>query len=61
MALWLLPEPLVLASRSQVRRAMLEAAGIPIEAVTADIDERAVESRSGPLDATQAALLLARE
>ncbi len=61
MALWLLPEPLVLASRSQVRRAMLEAAGIPIEAVTADIDERAVESRSGPLDATKAALLLARE
>lgn len=61
MALWLPPKPLVLASRSQARRAMLEAAGIPVEAVTAPIDERAVESRAGPIGPAEAALLLARE
>jgi septum formation protein len=43
--LWLRPEPLVLASRSRVRGAMLAAAAIPFEAVPADIDERAVEDR----------------
>ena len=44
-ALWLVEQPLVLASRSAVRRAMLEAAGIPLEIAPADIDERAVERR----------------
>ena len=33
MPLWLAEEPLVLASRSKVRQTLLEAAGIPIEAV----------------------------
>ena len=42
MALWLAAEPLVLASRSNVRRAVLQAAAIPVEVVPADIDERTV-------------------
>jgi septum formation protein len=58
--LWLAAHPLVLASRSRVRRALLEAAGIPIELIAPDLDERAVEARAGPLSATEAALLLAR-
>jgi septum formation protein len=43
MALWLAAHPLVLASRSAARRALLEEAGIPIELAPADIDERALE------------------
>lgn len=35
---------LVLASRSASRRAMLDAAGVPHEAVPADLDERALEA-----------------
>jgi septum formation protein len=53
MSLWLLPEPLVLASKSPARRAVLEAAGIPIEVRPADIDERAIEggmASTGPGD-----------
>ena len=60
-SLWLVAEPLVLASKSAVRRAMLEAAGIPLEIAPADIDERAVEARVGAGTAADAASLLARE
>ena len=60
MALWLAPEPLILASQSKVRRALLEAAGIPVEARPAHLDERAIEQgvTGGPGDV---ALALARE
>jgi septum formation protein len=61
MSLWLAAHPLVLASKSAARRAVLEAAGIPIEIEPADIDERAVEARAGAVDADMAASLLARE
>ncbi len=61
MPLWLAPRPLVLASKSAARRALLEAAGIPIEIVPASIDERAVERDAGLKDAGMAAALLARE
>ena len=37
------PPALILASKSSSRKAMLEAAGVPFEAMPADIDERAVE------------------
>jgi len=59
MPLWLAPTPLVLASQSKVRRALIEAAGIPVEARPADLDERAIEQgvRGGPGDV---ALELAR-
>ena len=54
------PQPLVLASQSKVRRALLEAAGIPVEARPAHLDERAIEERvqGGP---GEVALTLARE
>jgi septum formation protein len=60
MSLWLAAEPLVLASQSKVRRALLEAAGIPVEARPAHLDERAIEQQvtGGPGDV---ALTLARE
>src|SRR3954469_2097470 len=61
MTLWLARDPLILASRSAARRAMLDGAGIPLELVAADIDERAIETRSGALTPGEAATLLARE
>jgi len=42
--LWLAADPLVLASRSRVRRTLLEGAGIPIDVKPADIDERGLEA-----------------
>jgi len=61
MPLWLAATALVLASRSLVRRMLLEAAGVPIEICPADIDERGVEA-GAPLQAPVAiAALLARE
>jgi septum formation protein len=42
---WLLDAPLVLASGSRFRRALLDAAEIPAETRPAQIDERAVEER----------------
>jgi septum formation protein len=61
MTLWLSPQPLVLASKSAVRRALLEAADVPVEVAAADIDERAVEARSPAADPGEVAALLARE
>ncbi|TMI98787.1 MAG: septum formation inhibitor Maf [Alphaproteobacteria bacterium] len=60
MGLWLAAEPLILASQSKVRRALLEAAGIPVAARPAHLDERAIERQvtGGP---GEVALTLARE
>jgi len=44
MPLWLASTPLVLASRSAGRRALLEAAGVPVEVRPANIDERSMVS-----------------
>ncbi len=44
MALWLAEEPLVLASRSKARQALLAAAGIPVDMRPADLDERGLEA-----------------
>jgi len=60
MALWRARDPLVLASRSAPRRAMLEAAGIPVEVRIADLDERAVEAAAAPDGAAAVAAVLAR-
>lgn len=60
MALWLAADKLILASQSEVRRDMLVAAGIPVETVPAEIDERAVEREHGELAPDEVALLLAR-
>jgi septum formation protein len=61
MPLWRAREPLVLASKSAVRRSVLEAAGVPVEVAVADIDERGIETRSGLADPGEVAKLLARE
>jgi septum formation protein len=61
MNLWR-AEPLILASKSSVRRTLLEAAGIQVEIEPARIDERAVEtSKAASAGAQAVALLLARE
>jgi nucleoside triphosphate pyrophosphatase len=59
--MWLAPAPLVLASRSVARRALLEAAGVPIELCPADLDERALEAAAAAADPTAIAAMLARE
>lgn len=61
MALWLAEGPLVLASKSEVRRSVLEAAGLPVEIVPADIDERGIEKNAAASDPKAVAMLLARE
>ncbi len=53
--------PLVLASKSKVRRMLLDAAGIPVEVEPADIDERAAETPHAGALPEKIALLLARE
>ena len=60
MPLWLASQPLVLASKSDVRGKMLAAAGLRFEIRPAQIDERAVEAEAGVSDAAAAARLLAR-
>jgi septum formation protein len=55
---WLASDPLMLASGSAVRRAMLEAAGVPVEVHPADLDERGLErSIAAPTPAVTAAAL----
>jgi septum formation protein len=61
MGLWLAPSPLVLASSSTVRRALMEAAGVPVEVRPATIDERAIEAAAPDKDPVAVAALLARE
>jgi septum formation protein len=61
MGLWIAPARLVLASRSESRHAILQAAGIPHEVAPADIDERLIEQRAGTCDVALVAELLARE
>ncbi|HTT47985.1 MAG TPA: Maf family protein [Pseudolabrys sp.] len=60
MPLWLSPQPLVLASKSDVRGKMLAAVGLRFEIRPAQLDERAVEAEAGTADAAAAARLLAR-
>ncbi len=61
MPLWLASDPLVLASKSEVRRTVLAAAGLPVAAVPADIDERAMEKDAAARGPKDVAMLLARE
>ena len=60
MPLWLAAQPLVLASKSDVRGKMLAAAGLRFEIRPSSIDERALEAKAGNPDAAAAARLLAR-
>jgi septum formation protein len=47
MTLWRGKHPLILASQSSTRQALLANAGIDFEAVPADIDEREIQQASG--------------
>jgi septum formation protein len=60
MSLWLASDPLVLASRSAARRALLEAAGVPLALHPADLDERALERVAAAEAPAAMAALLAR-
>lgn len=62
MVLWTSKIPLILASGSQTRRAMLEAVGLSLKAVPVDLDERRIEAsaRQAGLGAADRALSLAR-
>jgi septum formation protein len=59
MPLWMASKPLLLASKSEVRRKILAAAGVPIESRPAPIDERAIEERSHVHEAGEVARVLA--
>ena len=61
MTFWRGKSPLILASQSRARQALLANAGIGFEAVTAEIDERAVQQASGLSAPGEIASLLARE
>jgi septum formation protein len=61
MSLWLGPQPLVLASQSRARQALLTNAGIPFDAIPADIDERGIAKASGLSSPGDIAVLLAQE
>ena len=61
MTLWLHPQSLVLASKSTARLALLAGAGIAVEVLPVDIDERGVEAKAPARDAGAVAALLARE
>jgi septum formation protein len=60
MSLWLGDRPLILASQSGSRKALLTGAGIPFVAIPADIDERGIQSGSGLKDPAAIAALLAK-
>lgn len=59
MPLWLQRLPLLLASESATRRAIIEAAGIPVETEPAGIDEREIEAASQMATAGEVAVVLA--
>jgi septum formation protein len=61
MTLWRGNDPLVLASQSRARQTLLANAGIAFETIPAEIDERAVQRRSGLTSPEDIAALLARE
>jgi septum formation protein len=61
MTIWRGQHPLILASQSRARQALLANAGISFDAVPADIDERSVQNNSGLTAPGEIAGLLARE
>jgi septum formation protein len=61
MSLWRGKDPLILASQSRARQALLANAGIEFEAVVAEIDERAVQQASSLSAPGDIAALLARQ
>jgi septum formation protein len=60
MTVWRGTKPLILASKSPARQALLTNAGIAFETVPADLDERALQQSSGLTSPGEIATLLAR-
>jgi septum formation protein len=60
MPLWIAPQPLVLASKSDIRGKILAAAGLRFGIRPGQIDERAVEKEAGISEPKAVAQLLAR-
>lgn len=61
MTVWRERQPLILASQSAVRKSLLVNAGIAVETVPADIDERGIQDKSGLKNPGEIAALLAGE
>lgn len=61
MTLWRGKDPLILASQSRSRQALLANAGFKFDAIPADIDERAIQRSSGLSAPGEIAALLARQ
>lgn len=61
MTVWRERQPLILASQSAVRKSLLANAGIAVETIPADIDERAIQDKSGLKNPGEIAALLAGE
>ena len=61
MTIWRGKQPLILASQSRARQALLANAGFDFEAIPADIDERKLQHDSALSEPEPIALLLARE
>jgi septum formation protein len=60
MTIWRGKLPLILASQSRARQALLANAGIAFEAIPAEIDEREIQRASGLAAPSEIASLLAR-
>lgn len=60
MPLWIAPQPLVLASKSDIRGKILAAAGLRFGIRPGQIDERAIEQEAGVTEPKAVAQLLAR-
>jgi septum formation protein len=61
MTIWRGKHPLILASQSRARQALLANAGIAFEVIPAEIDEREIQRASGLSAPGDIALLLARQ
>lgn len=61
MTVWRERQSLILASQSAVRKSLLANAGIAVETIPADIDERSIQQNSGLKDPGEIAALLACE
>ncbi|MFG1297167.1 MULTISPECIES: Maf family protein [Xanthobacter] len=58
--LWRGEQSLVLASKSATRLSLLVHAGMPVETVSIDVNERALQAEARELDPSRIALMLAR-
>lgn len=59
-SLWRSEQPLVLASKSATRLSLLVHAGLPVETVSTDVDERGLQDQAADQSPDQVALMLAR-